>query len=72
MLGAAGNVEFYHSVIFQGFKRFEYIIYIKTSGGLLPLTCNQADVNYISVELRCTRIEFLNTFAASYLNTQQH
>jgi len=32
MLGAAGNAEFYHSVIFQVFKQFEHIIYIKTSG----------------------------------------
>jgi len=32
MLGAAVNVEFYHSVIFQVFKRFEHIMYIKTPG----------------------------------------
>jgi len=32
MLGAAENVQFYHSVIFQVFKRFEHIMYIKRSG----------------------------------------
>jgi len=37
MLDAVGNVEFYHSIIFQVLKRFGYIMYVKTSGLFLTM-----------------------------------
>ena len=56
MLGAAGNVEFYHNVIFKVFSRFEHIMYIKMSELFLPWTSNQADINYMPYCIRLIKV----------------